>query len=498
MCDYIFSRKCDKYSTKTIVELAKALKLYIDTDARLELCRKICEYINSNGLTKENFKLHLLKLELMDYMISVDDKLILSTTIQEDIINNFSVSNIGKKLYYLRNNSSNGVLLGSSYKLDQTLSVKVIIKHNTNINNDNIYYEYLVGRCINRFKSMTPFFINTCGLYEYSTYLDIDTLVKNSRSEFYDISKLELKNNTSRNLLDKVLNACEGREYGLVIQHINHRVSIADLCDIILSVLEEEDEEEDQYNPEDLIMLINSLYLVYMTLDKWRNIFTHYDLHAENIILYEIPHIKYLEVIVKYIDGEVKFNTNYVPIIIDYGRSYIDCDTFTEEILNSSKFLSKVCTTEQCPSKCGNERGFNFVGEKNGEEFLPTSEKDYFINTARKNISHDLRLLSILRDYYNFHGLHSKLSGSNKDILGSFIDLLTSLKYDRFGTAENLTVESDQILNVRHAHQKLKKIVESATLDFSRREKYGTLTIYADTNQSFEFIPTQPSTELFT
>jgi hypothetical protein len=65
-------------------------------------------------------------------------------------------------------------------------------------------------------------------------------------------------------------------------------------------------------------------FQIYATLDSLKEIYTHYDLHPWNILIkfFKNP----LKITYKMSDGSsVVLVTNYFPIIIDYGRSYINC-----------------------------------------------------------------------------------------------------------------------------------------------------------------------------
>jgi len=284
-------------------------------------------------------------------------------------------------------------------------------------------------------------------------------------------------------LLEKTaLASCTSKDYGLVIQNIQHRYSLHQYSYKVFNMMD----------TTGFAQMVQLHYLIYMTLDKWRNVFTHYDLHSNNVVLYEIPNQKYIEITIKYSDGDVILNSTILPIIIDYGRSYMDCEQFDAKLLSSKKIISKVCDEPECFAYCGDGRGFNFVGEKDGDDFLETDKRQYYINTARRNISHDLRLLYSNRPF-NWLEFYIRIGDINTKLLcHKYIELLKNVIFygEYYGAPENLTENADKIYNVTSAHKRLKDLIPftyTTLSGLSSKQKYGSLTIFADTNEPYIF-----------
>jgi hypothetical protein len=128
--------------------------------------------------------------------------------------------------------------------------------------------------------------------------------------------------------------------------------------------------------------LIHILYQVYFPLSVMSKKFTHYDLHENNVLLYQPDSSKYIQYHY-HINGEtVKFKSSFMVKIIDYGRSYF----FDSNVMNSEKIYKTVC--DYC-KWCGDFDGFSYMDTHNLAE-------NSFICSSKNNASHDLRLLNII------------------------------------------------------------------------------------------------------
>jgi len=165
------------------------------------------------------------------------------------------------------------------------------------------------------------------------------------------------------------------------------------------------------------------LYQAYAVLAHLVNEFTHYDLHANNIMIYEMP------APLQFHYGSFSFCCRYLTKIIDYGRAFGK---------PSKEMKMKACAN--CED-CGNNTGFWFG------DFIA---KDFYIDASRPNKSHDLIYLDqLLKD----HG--KKIKEYNPPLYA----LLKSVRYDdKYGTPPR---ESDgvRVLNVVDAAQRLKSLI---------------------------------------
>ena len=352
---------------------------------------------------------------------------------------------------------------------------------------DNLYYEYLVGQCVNKLSLYFPNFVKTfsAGMYrkpEYHEYF-------NSGCETKDLVTLPDKFITminpinADNIEQNIINSCnKWSQMVLITQWIPIHASIADFLPKIVV-------GQDPL----LIEYIKLLYIIYLTLSSLKDTFTHYDLHEENILLTKVPNNKYISLIYHLPNGETRvINTKYIPVFIDYGRSYVNCDS---PILNSKEIFNIVCNNEkQCPIRCGDYSGYSFSGNiKPDGTFGDTNSDDYYINSAKRNMSHDLRLISDIKSNYHFSNLNSSIK-----FIRLWKNFISNLNYSNtFGTPESINVSQSSeslIYNVVRAHEELDKIIlEPSFVAMDNieilNEKFGNINIMTDMSSEFIFTP---------
>jgi len=346
-----------------------------------------------------------------------------------------------------------------------------VLKSSQNESSDNLLYEYLVGvKYINRVLKRFPCFLQTYGFYFYETDADRKEMMRT-----VPLNKKVLDGLIQQKSID-YSKACENSILGAVL--IQHFHSAKSMRDSIASYSE--------FCKMDSIYM---LFIVYQALASLRKQFTHYDLHDENVLIVEPDPSQYY--IYKYhlLDGTtIEFKTTYIPKIIDYGRCFFDNGN-----TNSKKIYDKICDTPEC-ADCGLEVGFEWF------ESPPT----YGISSQKKNESHDLRLLHMLKLQLD----RDALTGKKKPNTRIFVELEAMLKkvvYGRgiinpneklFGTNENLTLHPDmsKIANVKDAYEYLKYVIQKPEIVkynnnlFGVTEKMaGTFHIYEDgRNMVFE------------
>jgi hypothetical protein len=359
--------------------------------------------------------------------------------------------------------SSNGFVNEITYtKYDYIANA--ILKSSIQNSADNLMYEYYVGLFINNVNKYFPCFVETYGLYRYNSIADWDTL-KDNRS------------NPPKSLIDGLsvipINWTTGCTYSkyiaILIQHIKNAVSLKDM---IISMDGDEFVEYD---------LINILYQIYMPLARMHNRFTHYDLHADNVLLYKPVENKYIQYHYHFPDKVVEFKSQYIAKMIDYGRSYF----FHDDTANSEKTHEKICKTIACNPDCGAASGFTFMNE----EDVPGDS--YFITALKKNESHDLRLLEILNEKITDTTLCPPLS-----------DLLERVVYGegligdnkRYGTIQKtnsgLSLPDSKIYNVTDAFEAIQALIidpvyNEDIYNVHSMSKLGDLHIYGDVPMKF-------------
>ena len=216
-----------------------------------------------------------------------------------------------------------------------------------------------------------------------------------------------------------------------------------------------------------------------MPLATLANTFTHYDIHKENVLIYEPIKGKYIQY--RYIlnDGTiVEFKSSYIVKIIDYGRSFFVNNTGFKR--SSKEIYDTICHLDECEPECGKYKGFHTLSPEE------TPGSFYYISSSTRNMSHDLRLLNdIIKtrgvDYYNYY-LYEELE---KVSYGVGLE-----PNKRFGTKERTETGTSQILNVMDAHNALKHLLITRKLFYDElyddMERLGTFTIY-ESGRPMEF-----------
>ena len=322
-----------------------------------------------------------------------------------------------KKIQKIGDEGSNGFLLIVPYK-KQDYSIDVAIKFPNKQSSDNLYYEYYVGKhFINKYTSVYPTFVETYNLVSSDSYNYLKDFKKeNQFNENIENDKLFKIINENSEETKYWEESCKQPIVGLQLQYFSGLYSLKDFNAISTSTLS--------------VLLPSIMVQVYYPLVNLMDEYTHYDLHADNVLLYK-PYSgkKYIEFNYHMPDGKVyKFNSEYIVKIIDYGRSYFKNTTNdTGKILNDF-----VCKIEACKPNCGDKVGYGII---NGS-LVDKGEKDNIrLNNLfpnKLNKSADIRLMKIFQSYYEAYNVKINFK-------------------DKFSTSENMNVEKNTINNVKDA-----------------------------------------------
>ena len=372
--------------------------------------------------------------------------------------------------------SLNGFVTELEYLREEYRS-NAILKSALTSETDNLFYEYLIGIAINDEYLRFPCFVETYGLIEYNNQMDKDA-VKDMDNNRRDDAKNALKNSYKFDINSTILSedniykrVCDKSEYlALLIQHIDKPIS---LHHQLANVIKNDDTNFIRSN------LMNILYQIYMPLAILKDDFTHYDLHAMNVLLYTPKQNMYIQYHY-HIDENtiVQFKSQYIVKIIDYGHSY-------SSKINIEQVYEKLC--DNC-NECGYDNGFNWL------ETWDNPEKTYYIDSKKRNMSHDLLLLvhvySQLKEMYM--------------LFPDIFDLLRRLTYNHaYGTKENIKNSNidanglpEEICNVVDAYTYIQNLLMKSTQQsatdnyYLHYDKIGDLHIYTD-GRPMNYVPTQ-------
>ena len=396
-----------------------------------------------------------------------------------------------------------------------------ILKSSNKKDSDNLLFEYLVGQYINKQCMVFPCFIETYGWYQYNTSTDRKNmkfnkvLDKNALKSSLEIGQIALQNyidliednicfenkqhwQTAERECTEIESllklACAKSKYLAVLtQHIKDASNID-------SMIKYTSDDEFSYND-----LLNVLYQVYMPLATLSETFTHYDLNAGNLLIYEPVNGKYIDYKYVLINGDiVEFKCRYIAKIIDYGRCFFK-DNSNKEISGSSKSIyESICKNiKEC--NAGGKKGapVTYCGEDQGFSCFDENGIGYSINSTVRNTTHDLILLYRIKKQVKDSPV--SLARFSNPLLQTIFDkseygrekLLSKKEYE-YGSVELYDTSPilddgmpEKINNVIDAHIALKKQVLENKLDndlyHATMTSLGSLTIY-ESGRAMEFI----------
>lgn len=192
------------------------------------------------------------------------------------------------------------------------------------------------------------------------------------------------------------------------------------------------------------------------------DVFTHYDLHYENVMLYEPVKGKHIEYHYHYGARTVTFNSGYLVKIIDYGRCFFEDE---QTGYNPRDIYKDLCDSENEGSSC------YYCGEDGGFTWLDPNPT-YHISSQKRNMSHDLRLIHMLKGFTPTYN-------------ANLLQLIQNTLYThQYGTPE-ITAQNDaQICNVNDARRHLEKLIRmnyfQMNNDYDPALKLGEMHIYND------------------
>jgi uncharacterized pyridoxamine 5'-phosphate oxidase family protein len=358
--------------------------------------------------------------------------------------------------------SANGFVKELTYERSG-YTAHAVLKSSASNKSDNLYYEYLVGLFINKCMLRFPCFVETYGMFQYKN-TDIYQQMKDENS--VSVSNMEKGlipySNISKDVTGSLALSCNTPLFASVlIQHLKDATTLANKAT-----------SSHLFTKNDLMYV---LFQVYMPLSDLSNEFTHYDLHTENVLIYEPVKNSYIQYHYHMKNGkEVSFCSSYIAKIIDYGRSFFN-DTGNNEIDGSTKKIyDKICQLPECDD-CGMKKGYGWLEPITRANAVMS----HYISSQKRNHSHDLRLLQMINSIISRNAEHSP---------SELVEMCRKVKYSKnYGTPEmsksglpnkihtvmDACVALQEMIN-RPAYQNQNKI------HYNSKAKLGDMHVYSD------------------
>jgi hypothetical protein len=359
-----------------------------------------------------------------------------------------------------------------SYKVD------VVAKCSLDKYSDSIVYEYLAGQCVNHFAQFYPCFSRTFNICKFNTKKDLKKLKDVSATKTLSTGLHEMMSGLDASDLDNLLKTgCSEKDLMCIFtQYFNFDCSLKTCVESGMNTS----------------TLLSILYLVYSCLSSLSPQFTHYDLHAQNVQLVKIPNDGYSLLRVHLADGRtVPFKTNYLPVIIDYGRCFVNCAA-----LNSNDIAKRVCHFDSknpnkvdrvCKKTCGDESGYDLPDYNKKTQVFEEQKRDTS-DISRTNISADLRLLNDIKFSKNF-SLPNDYCGKN---LSELLKIITLPIHRYYVLREDTSMDPSRVANIMTAKNALltminnPRFVQENNANFSSHRQYNTIDIWEDLSRPFE------------
>ncbi len=354
-------------------------------------------------------------------------------------------------------------------------NVRAVLKGSKTINADNLFWEWKAGLAINTLALTSPIFLSTYGLYWIKQK---NFLLKNHNQQISSFKDVFLQYPTIPDS-DPVVPSCiKPLNLCLMTQFVP---TYKDFYDFVISTA---NPNINKIHLEGrIIEIISILHMIYASLGLYQDIFTHYDLHLGNVLLCLVPSSKY--VTIQYIHEGKTYHTNtrLIPVLIDYGRAFYDIQS-----QKSKTLIKEVCdNSDACPMRCGSHVGYGFAANSS-KGFVGDN---YFINQAKANPSHDLKLL-----VDTLANLKQNLGVTNMECARTLKQLIdgSMIKYTSdYGTPPLPSSNSSVIQTVHDAFVTLKGIVNTPDYQrlntdlFRKFTKLGTLSINLDNKFTSSF-----------
>lgn len=363
-----------------------------------------------------------------------------------------------------------------------------VLKSSRKPSSDNLFYEYVVGQYINKLNKHYPCFLETYGYFMYNpegNYMgpaeELLETEEGSEDSSYGGKRFKGGANVLKNKYSDILRGGKRIEDtsvlsdGLILlsesstaiyedeNYVNACKNSQNLAILIQYLKDVKTLSSFQYDRDfmqnDLLFI---LFQVYMPLGKLKDNFTHYDLHHNNVLIYEPAENKYIEYHYHlYSDMEIVFNSSYMAKLIDYGRCF-----FKEDNTNNTsiEFNNRLCRIKECnqistTGHCGEKIGFVHANNPGNAMYMPGT------NSRVADIKKDMWLFNIIKTQYSL---------CPDSIKGLFSNNVHDM-------ARDLTLEIKFLLNNNQKR-------DNYNARYANKEKFGDLHIYMDGNEPMKFV----------
>ena len=405
----------------------------------------------------------------------------------KDFFNNMNFDYL-QKIKRIGEKSVNGFVNEMTFN-KEGYKLSTVLKSSLNNTSDNLVYEYYIGSYfINLMIPYFPCFIETFNVYSYENNLLYNELQKKNAEQYViDFAKTSLRNLDNNGslqhctfnkhlLLESYLNPTN---MCLLIQHINNPETLYSFLSIPKS------------DPKWGLHLFYILLQIYLPLGKLMHKFTHNDLHSENVLLYKLKNHEYVEMEYHLEDNSIiKFRTQYIVKIIDYGRCYFKRDNncssqvFYDSLQDAVKdniIYHTSSTNKKKQIIQVQDRGYSFFAELNHRHFYTSA---YY-----GNISLDLLpLRGILR-------LKDPIKNLIRErYMNELLDLISNTIYDLpdnfdVGDLKKIVFQPSTTINVKSFSKELIDIFKTYHSGFDTTingTKRGNMKIYMDMKKTMD------------
>jgi hypothetical protein len=351
---------------------------------------------------------------------------------------------------------------------------------------DNLKYEACVGNFVNKLHRRFPIFMHTYRFGKYSdaiTFLKMKNDLMNITTKLFkldkhhrhnfakDLRKIEMTpisefaSSSDKDMAQIINDSCVKSEYNCILtEHIPTSVTLTEFM-----TYKHDTPHFWEFD------IVNILFQIYSVLSQISDVFTHYDLHSSNVLLYLSQEENVCVELRYHLPGNeiVTIYTKYIAKVIDYGR----CFFYDDENMNSKKYHDLVCKAHDCQPDCGEGFGYEILNKNTNEDF---------ITPQKRNQSHDLRLWNIIV---------KNLLNKREDACPKYVsDVLRQIYYKgEYGTPESKNyLEHNRVATVQDAYISLLRLVKKSEFKAlntkmvaaTQMRKIGVLDIWLDDTET--------------